>query len=203
MALLLAERGDDPALELEELVPACRRVHEALGVEISPGKPILGERAFRHESGMHTAAMLQEPSTYEPFAPDTYGGQRRLLFGADTDRGAVRALLADADIEPTEGAVADALAAIESAAESRGRPLDEAEARQVVQERRGDTPDARPRMATDNPIPRTADPRTFRRADNRLGARPADRVLTCRGTRVRGPPRTLACLPRGPRSARG
>lgn len=135
VALLLAERGDDPALELEELVPACRRVHEALGVEISPGKPILGERAFRHESGMHTAAMLQEPSTYEPFAPDTYGGQRRLLFGADTGRGAVRALLADADIEPTEGAVADALAAIESAAESRGRPLDEAEARQVVKER--------------------------------------------------------------------
>lgn len=135
VAVLLAERGDDPELVLDELVPVCRRIHETLGVDVAPGKPVIGERAYRHESGMHTAAMLREPATYEPFDPTTYGGRRELLFGGDTGRGAVRALLGDAGVEPTDETVADVLAALGSAAETEGEPLDEDEARRLVRDR--------------------------------------------------------------------
>lgn len=131
VAVLLSERGDDLTLALAELVPACRAVHDALDVDIPPAKPVLGERAYRHESGMHTAAMLEEPSTYEPFDPGTYGARRDLRFGGDTGRGAVRALLRDAGVDPTEDAVADALDELRAAAAERGHPLTETEARRL------------------------------------------------------------------------
>jgi isopropylmalate/homocitrate/citramalate synthase len=134
VAVLLAERGADVGLDLGVLVPVCRRVHDALGVEISPGKPVIGERAYRHESGMHTAAMLAEPSTFEPFDPATYGGDRALLFGGNSGRGPVRALLAAVGVEPTDEAVSEGLTALRAAAAEKGGPLDEAEARAVVRD---------------------------------------------------------------------
>lgn len=134
VAVLLAERGDDLALAVDELVPVCRGVHDALGVDVPPGKPVLGERAYRHESGMHTAAMLEEPSTYESFDPAAYGGTRELLFGADTGRGAAAALLEAVGAEVTDETVEATLDALEAAAATRGRPLTEAEARDVARD---------------------------------------------------------------------
>lgn len=135
VAVLLAERGDGPAIDLDGLVPTCRRVCERLDVSIPPGKSVIGEHAYRHESGMHTAAMLREPRTYEPFDPSTYGGSRELLFGGDTGRGAVRALLREVDVEPTDERVSEIQAALTRAASEKGEPLDEAEARQIVTEK--------------------------------------------------------------------
>lgn len=135
VAVLLAERGDEPALALDELVPVCRRVHETLDIDIPPEKPVIGDRAYRHESGMHTAAMLQEPATYEPFDPKTYGGQRELLFGNDTGKGAIRSLLVDTGVDPTDDAISTSLAAIKEAATAKGGPLSEDEARQVLQDK--------------------------------------------------------------------
>lgn len=135
VAVLLTERGDELEIDLDELVPVCRRVHETLSVDIPPGKPVIGERAYRHESGMHTAAMLEEPSTYEPFNPAKYGGQRALLFGGDTGRGAVRALLTDIGVKSTDEAISESLTALKDAATEKGEPLDEDEARRVVRDR--------------------------------------------------------------------
>lgn len=135
VAVLLAERGDEPSLALDELVPVCRRVHDLLGLEVPPAKPVVGERVYRHESGLHTAAMLREPSTYEAFDPHGYGGQRELLFGTSTGRGAVRALLADEGEDPTDERIAAALESIQAAAVEKGAPLDERAARELVRER--------------------------------------------------------------------
>jgi isopropylmalate/homocitrate/citramalate synthase len=134
VAVFLSERGDEVALVLEELVPVCRRIHRVLDVAIPPGKAILGERVARHESGLHTAAMLEEPRTYEPFDPAQYGGRRELLFGSDTGRGAVRALLADEGADHDDAAVERALTALKTAATERGEPLTEADARRVVRD---------------------------------------------------------------------
>jgi len=134
VAVLLAERGDGVALDPERLVPACRRAHEALGPAVPADAPVIGTRPYRHESGLHTAAMLREPSTYEPFDPARYGAERELLFGEGTGRGAVRALLADAGVDPTDERVATALDAVRDAAAARGDPLTLAEARETVGE---------------------------------------------------------------------
>jgi isopropylmalate/homocitrate/citramalate synthase len=132
VAVLLRQRGDTPELATDELVPACHRVYDALDVPVPENKPVLGERAYRHESGMHTAAMLRDPATYEPFDPADYGGRRQLLFGAGTGRGAARALLEEAGVEVTEETVAAALDAIEARATETGEPLTREEAVSVV-----------------------------------------------------------------------
>lgn len=134
VAVLLAEHGESPAFELEELVPVCHRVYETLEIDVPPGKPVIGERAYRHESGLHTAAMLQEPSTYEPFEPANYGGRRDLLFGRDTGRGAVRTLLEEVDVEPTAEETAALLETIQTAAEEKEAPLRADEARALARE---------------------------------------------------------------------
>lgn len=136
VAVLGSERGDDVALDLEELVPACRDVLDELDVDYE-GKPVLGREGYRHESGLHTAAMLREPSTYEPFEPGRYGAERQLLFGRGTGRGAVRALLDDAGVEPTDEHITVGRDALADAAAQRGEPLDREEARRVVADAAG------------------------------------------------------------------
>jgi isopropylmalate/homocitrate/citramalate synthase len=124
VAVYLTERGDATDLAREDLIPVCRAVHDALGVDIPPGKPVIGDRAFKHESGLHTAAMLREPWTYMPFDPETYGGANQLLFGSETGRGAVRALLETLELEPTSDRVDSGLEAIRAEAERSG-PFDQ------------------------------------------------------------------------------
>jgi isopropylmalate/homocitrate/citramalate synthase len=91
------------------------------------------ERLTEHVE-LHTAAMLDEPRTFEAFDPAVYGGERELLFGANTGRGAARAFLADAGIEPSEERAEDVLDALAAAAEERDGPLGEAEARELVRD---------------------------------------------------------------------
>ncbi len=112
---VLCDRHDYATLglALEELIPTCETVLEALGESVDDRKAVLGADVFEHESGLHTAAMLRDPSTFEPFDPATYGGQRTLLFGTGTGTGAARQLLEDATLEPTADRVAALLAALE------------------------------------------------------------------------------------------
>ena len=69
----LAERASG------ELVP----VHEA----------VVGRGAFRHESGLHVAALLEQPSTYQALEPSSVGGQMEFSFGKHSGREGVAAAL--------------------------------------------------------------------------------------------------------------
>lgn len=89
-------------VDLHELVPACKAVLEVLDEPVSENKPVLGSRAFEHESGLHTAAMLSDPAAFEPFDPARFGAERRLLFGEQTGFGAARVLLEQADVPPSD-----------------------------------------------------------------------------------------------------
>ncbi|WP_256297633.1 LeuA family protein [Haloarchaeobius salinus] len=111
--------GDEPfTLDVDErrLLPTARAVLDALDEDVEPAKALLGDEVFAHESGLHTAAMLDDPATFEPFDPARFGGQRRLLFGSATGTGAARRLLERAGREPTEervGALLDRLDDVE------------------------------------------------------------------------------------------
>ncbi|MFD1689504.1 LeuA family protein [Halolamina salifodinae] len=104
-AAAVGEEPIDLAADEASLLPVARRVLDALGEDVEPTKPLIGEAVFSHESGLHTAAMLEEPSTFEPFDPARFGGERRLLFGASTGTGAARKLIERAGREPTDARV--------------------------------------------------------------------------------------------------
>lgn len=98
----IVQEGGDPEVQTEQLIPTAESVLDALGESVDARKPVLGREVTTHESGIHTDAMLTDPSTFEPFDPATFGGQRRLVFGAGTGRGAARKLLSRVGGEATD-----------------------------------------------------------------------------------------------------
>jgi len=74
-------------LELSQLVAA------ASGANVQPWKAIVGKNTFAHESGIHAHGVLQNPDTYEPFAPEEVGWERRLVLGKHSGRHLISSLL--------------------------------------------------------------------------------------------------------------
>jgi methanogen homocitrate synthase len=68
---------------LSALVAACSRI------PVGKTHPIVGEHAFAHESGIHIAAMLKDPDTYEYVHPAEIGAERRFVLGKHTGRKAL------------------------------------------------------------------------------------------------------------------
>jgi len=58
------------------------RVAHMSGRKIEPHKPIVGEKIFYCETGLHIQGLNKDTSTYEPFSPEMVGARRRLQFGS-------------------------------------------------------------------------------------------------------------------------
>ncbi len=56
-------------------------VEKYSGVPIPVHKPVIGSDSFVHEAGVHVAAVLRNPVTYEPFPPEKVGRRRRFNIG--------------------------------------------------------------------------------------------------------------------------
>lgn len=76
-----------------------RIVENLTNMKIPENKPIVGKNVFRHESGIHVGAVLEEPFTYEPFLPELIGHQRRIVLGKHSGCRAVRAKLTECGID--------------------------------------------------------------------------------------------------------
>jgi homocitrate synthase NifV len=77
----------------------CDEVSRMSRRPIPPDRPIVGEAAFSHESGIHVQAVLREPAAYEPFDPRSVGrADRRLLLGRHSGKAGLRQALAAASI---------------------------------------------------------------------------------------------------------
>ena len=121
--------AEGSALDVDEseLIPVCLEVLDILEEDLDPRKAILGEEVTSHEAGIHTAAMLDEPSVFEPFDPSEFGGRRELVFGEGTGRGGARKLIERAGGEPTDELVS---ALLDRLAEEG--PLDQTEATELA-----------------------------------------------------------------------
>jgi len=60
-------------IRLEGLDALSRMTARYSGQPIHPAKPIVGDRVFSHESGIHCAGLLKNPCSYQPFDPKTVG----------------------------------------------------------------------------------------------------------------------------------
>ena len=63
---------------LPELSEVCEKYFNQ---PLALNKPIVGEYAFSHESGLHIAAILAHPLTYEPINPNLVGRRRKFYLG--------------------------------------------------------------------------------------------------------------------------
>jgi homocitrate synthase NifV len=82
------------AIEGRGLLALCQKVALAGGRPIPPDRPVVGDMAFTHESGIHCQAILKDPHTYEPFAPQSIGrAHRRFAMGSHSGSTGLRHLL--------------------------------------------------------------------------------------------------------------
>jgi homocitrate synthase NifV len=86
--------GVDPGVDATRLTELSGLVARASRTAVPPWKAVVGGNAFAHEAGIHVDGVLEDPSLYEPFAPETVGAQRRVTVGKHSGRAAVRHLLA-------------------------------------------------------------------------------------------------------------
>jgi len=79
------------AIDPGQLMSLCRFVSQATRRPIAVDRPICGDAVFSHESGIHCAAMLKDPHTYQPFDPQMVGRRSaRMLVGRHSGSHVIR-----------------------------------------------------------------------------------------------------------------
>jgi len=68
-------------------------LEKSSGFFLAPNKPITGQNAFSHKSGVHTNGVLKDPRTYENFDPALLGRERRIVIDKYTGKRAVASRL--------------------------------------------------------------------------------------------------------------
>ncbi len=91
----------DLGFNIEHFYELSKLVEDLTNVKVPENKPIVGRNVFRHESGIHVDAVIEEPLTYEPFLPEMIGHHRRIVLGKHSGCRAVKAKLNECGIEVT------------------------------------------------------------------------------------------------------
>jgi isopropylmalate/homocitrate/citramalate synthase len=81
VATILERMGINTGIELTRLPELSEVCERYFCKPLSQYKPIVGENAFSHESGLHIAAILAHPLTYEPINPHMVGRRRTFYLG--------------------------------------------------------------------------------------------------------------------------
>ena len=127
MACLVAA-GLDCGIDTTGLADLCRLVAMLSGRPIPPSKPITGEAAFVHESGIHVRSLLVDRRTYEPFDPAAAGrGPSRFAVGTHSGTAGVRHAMAQAGVALDDAAARDLLARARAQARAVRASLEPAE----------------------------------------------------------------------------
>ena len=85
----------------EQIFPTSRLLSQIIGVPIPINKPIVGDNAFAHESGIHQDGVLKYRETYEIMRPESVGlTSNRIVLGKHSGRHAFHDRLAALGVEP-------------------------------------------------------------------------------------------------------
>ena len=96
---LKSSYGIDLGLDTTRLYSLSTLVGRLTGVKMPVNKPIVGDNAFAHESGIHVHGILNNASTYEPMSPEMVGHSRRIVLGKHTGANALKSKLKEYHID--------------------------------------------------------------------------------------------------------
>jgi 2-isopropylmalate synthase len=99
--------GVHTGIKTSQLFETSRLISRYSGIQVLPTQPVVGDNAFSHESGIHSHGVIACAATFEPgiMTPEMVGHRRRLTLGKHVGRHAVRQMLADAHIHPSESEI--------------------------------------------------------------------------------------------------
>jgi len=126
----------DLGFNIEHFFELSKIVEELTNVKVPDNKPIVGRNVFRHESGIHVDAVIEEPLTYEPFLPEMIGHHRRIVLGKHSGCRAVKAKLDECGIEVTKDELCKIVEQIKISRE-KGKYINDKLFNQIVMSVRG------------------------------------------------------------------
>ena len=90
-------------IDTTRITELSRLVEDRSSIPVPANKPVVGENAFSHESGIHAAGVIENSDTFEPgvMTPEMVGAERELVLGKHTGQHSVRERLVDAGFDPT------------------------------------------------------------------------------------------------------
>ncbi len=78
-------------INTKEIMPISRVVRRLMNMPVPPNKPIVGDNAFAHSSGIHQDGYLKNPETFEIMNPADVGiSESKLILTARSGRRALR-----------------------------------------------------------------------------------------------------------------
>nr|WP_318381720.1 homocitrate synthase [uncultured Enterobacter sp.] len=86
--------GRQSGVNFSRLPALCERVAQAARRPIHAQQPLVGSQVFTHESGLHVAALLQDPASYQGIDPALLGREFSLVLGKHSGRQALSGVFA-------------------------------------------------------------------------------------------------------------
>jgi isopropylmalate/homocitrate/citramalate synthase len=108
MALLVLY-GVDTKLRYEKLTELSQLVQKLSGVKVQPGKPIVGEGAFKHETGISVDGILELPWCGEGYAPELVGQTRKIVLGKKSGTSSIKYALERLGLQATNQQISQIL----------------------------------------------------------------------------------------------
>jgi len=102
------------------------------GRTIEPHRPVIGAGIFACETGLHLAGLVQDPKTYEPYAPALVGAQRKLIYGEKIGQRGMLERLRQLGLHCHEAQLARLAEAFRGQCQILGRPLQDREVMLLV-----------------------------------------------------------------------
>lgn len=114
-------------IKTERLFEMAKLIERIAGIPIPVTKPVVGENAFSHESGIHTHGVMVRSDTFEPgiMTPEMVGHRRRIVLGKHTGKHSIEKKLSEIGMSPSKEELEEILERIKELGASGKRVTDD------------------------------------------------------------------------------
>lgn len=123
--LTMQTKGCD--MSIRHLKEISTYVASIISMAVSPARPIIGDRIFTCETGLHIQGLQKNPKTYDPYPPENVGAERRLMFGAKSGCRAVSMRLSELGYRVETDQILPHIRSIRARADASGTSLTDEE----------------------------------------------------------------------------
>ncbi|MBP1751793.1 MAG: homocitrate synthase [Geobacteraceae bacterium] len=127
--------GIDTGIDTHRFCEISRFVGNASRRPVPPWKPVVGEKVFSHESGLHADGVIKNPFNYEIFDPSEVGLKRYLVLGKHSGTSALMERCREIGIIISKQEAVSLMECVRTAAQENKRPLDDSDLLNIFTER--------------------------------------------------------------------
>jgi 2-isopropylmalate synthase len=127
--------GRDTNIRTQMLTGVANEVMERAGLSLAPGAPIVGDNAFKHESGIHQDGVSKATAVYEPYSAELAGQETSFSDGSQSGKSAARRRLEHLAIEDVNGKILKEVSTrLKRLADEEGRNYVDSDVEQIYAE---------------------------------------------------------------------